>query len=255
MLERKLTIRSEDVHGDHSQGEPPLARVGRLIGSLDEDRVPSLENRALEHRDGTRHLVHRERRRPGGRVSRFLQPVPDHPVGAQVVVDRVHLAEHGAHLRVASRYQLVQIPRHEDGVVVVGVEQRHVNVHRRRGGAVPRNHARPPLHCDHPHFQPISSLSVENRLIPDRQPAGSRVHRERARRVDQLVVELPVLPLIPVTRDHLKHAEPVRQILHDADVVQIHLELGQVVVQIEDLDLDPRRARSQGVVHLGRVDL
>lgn len=215
--------------------------------------MPPLENRALGHRDRARGLVHRERRRPRGRVARLLQPVPDHPVGAQVVVDRVHLAEHRAHLRVAPRDQLVQISGHEDRVVVVRVEQRHVDVH--RGGAVSRDHARPSLDGDHPHPQPIPPLPVEDRLVPHGQPAGSRVHRERARRVHQLVVELAVLPLIPVAGYHLEHAEPVRQVLHDADVVQVHLELGQVVVQIEHLDLDPSHARSEGIVHLGGVDL
>ena len=77
----KLTARSEDVDSDHSQGEPPLAGIRRLIRRLDEDRVPSLENRALGDGDHAGDLVHHKRRRSARRVARLLQPVSHHAIG------------------------------------------------------------------------------------------------------------------------------------------------------------------------------
>ena len=164
----------------------------------------------------------------------------------------MHLAEHRPRFIVRPSDQLVQVPRHEDRIVIVRVEQRHLDVN---GRAVPSKNARPSLDRQHFHSQVIALFPIEDRLILHRQPTGFTVDRERAGRISKLVIELAILALVLVARDHLQHAEPVRQILHDADVVQVDLELGKIVVQIEDLDLDASSCRLQRVVHLRSVDL
>lgn len=56
--------------------------------------------------------------------------------------------------------------------------------------------------------------------------------------VCQVVVELGIFRLIAIDRVYLKDAEPLGKILDDGYVVQIDLKLGQVVVQVDYLQLD-----------------
>lgn len=56
--------------------------------------------------------------------------------------------------------------------------------------------------------------------------------------VCQVVVELGIFRLIAIDRINLQNAEPLRKILDDGNVVQIDLELGQVIVQVDYLQLD-----------------
>lgn len=45
------------------------------------------------------------------------------------------------------------------------------------------------------------------------------------------------------------------QVLHDADVVEVNLELGQVVVQVYQFHLEPCQRSLQRIVHLGGLHL
>ncbi|KAJ8893450.1 hypothetical protein PR048_006048 [Dryococelus australis] len=61
--------------------------------------------------------------------------------------------------------------------------------------------------------------------------------------------------LVGVAGDDLQHAEAARQVLDDADVVQLRLEARQIVVDVAHLDLDARRRRLERVVELRRLQL
>lgn len=66
---------------------------------------------------------------------------------------------------------------------------------------------------------------------------------------------LGVVYLVLVGGHDLQHAEAVGQVLHYADVVEVHFELRLVVVDVQQLHFNPRHRCLQRVVHLSGLDL
>lgn len=114
-----------------------------------------------------------------------------------------YLADDGADFEVALGHQLEQISGHEHGIVVVRVEQGHLDVDRGRA-VVWLDHARSLLHGQDLHLQGRRLLSVEDALVLDGEPARGGVHREGPGRVHQLVGELAVVALVTVVGYHLQ---------------------------------------------------